>query len=164
MKCGPIEGLKLASLRTGFLLSVETLVHHGKGRFPGSSDTGYRDDIDAVEVTVVPFRHHRRVSGVSGEECASCSSGSGAKMASGLPKVLAMTEGSARARLRPWQLSCPSPLCAFSPCRTNMTVSTALSLLAAVPVSRSNDNDMPVTAVAIFGSRFCWNLSIATVV
>jgi hypothetical protein len=61
-----------ASLRTGFLLSVETLVHQGEGRFAGISDTGYRDDIDAVEVMGIPFRHHRRVGAVSGEECAGC--------------------------------------------------------------------------------------------
>ncbi len=34
-----------------------------------------------------------------------CWDGSGAKMALGLPKVLAMTGGKARARLRPWQSS-----------------------------------------------------------
>jgi hypothetical protein len=47
-------------------------VHEGEGRFPGSSDTGYRDDIDAVVVIGIPFRHHRRVGAVSLEECASC--------------------------------------------------------------------------------------------
>src|SRR6266478_8313614 len=65
-------GDEATSLRTGFLLSVETLVHESEGRSLGISDSGYRDDIDAVEVIGIPFRDHRRVGAVRGEECAGC--------------------------------------------------------------------------------------------
>ena len=67
-------------------------------------------------------------------------------MTLGLPNNFAITGGRARARLRPLQLSCPSPLSGFSPCRMNTIVSTVSSLRAAVPVSMSNDNDAPITA------------------
>lgn len=48
-------GDEATSLRTGFLLSVETLVHESEGRSLGISDSGYRDDIDAVEVIGIPW-------------------------------------------------------------------------------------------------------------
>ncbi|WP_157760351.1 hypothetical protein [Chromobacterium violaceum] len=51
--------------------------------------------------------------------------GSGAKIASGAPKALLSTCGSASARFNPWQLICPRPWAGFSPWRSSTMVSLA---------------------------------------
>jgi hypothetical protein len=52
----------------------------------------------------------------------------GSKVASGRPKELAITDGSASARFKPWQFSCPNPPSGFSPWRTNRIVSAVPSI------------------------------------
>ena len=57
-----------------------------------------------------------------------------------------MIGGSARARLRPWQLSCPKPLSGFSPCLMNTTVSTASPLCPAMLSTGGADKHKAATA------------------
>ena len=56
------------SVRTGFRLPVETFVLVRERRFCGISSPSDRDDINAVKVIALPFRHNGRIAAVSGEE------------------------------------------------------------------------------------------------
>jgi hypothetical protein len=57
-----------------------------------------------------------------------------------------MIGGSARAQLRPWQLSCPNPPSGFSPCLMNTTVSTASPLCPAMLSTGGTDKHKAATA------------------
>ena len=76
-------------------------------------------------------------------------------MASGLPKDLAIAGASAKARFKPWQVSCPSPPCGFSPCRMNKIVSTAFSLRpATVPAKRPDNDNATIAATLVEAIQF----------
>jgi hypothetical protein len=62
------DRLRAPSVRTGVRLPVETFVLVRERRFCGISSPGDRDDINAVKVIALPFRHNGRIAAVSGEE------------------------------------------------------------------------------------------------